>query len=860
MSNKNLFYGNWKTYLEKQKLNEVTEDAYEQIVRATEVAETKPQLLPFKSIFGDKLRITQPLVQKNVKKIIAVLSFILEENPPQHKPDYSSIVQTKFVPEKKVVLMKQKPLGWVEGQPIPEVSKEIIDIVVEIPKVSKNPKTNESTFKILRTNVIGAIKEGVKYLKTKKERELPQSWDEQSKKEFLASFDRLIELANKMQQWWQKNQARFILDPELLATAVRNVNENLISSYEFETLQDDKMGEMSNEYSIIYSRAPIDVLRMSDFMDEGLESCHSQGNSYFNCAIAEAQNEGAIAYVVKTEDLENVNLEDTEIFSDPQRRVKGIRPISRIRLRNVYDENNNNTIAVPEQRVYGERIDGFMAAIDDFVVETQSDMLITTDEQGNKKLNLSSNDSDFAHRGGSYSDAPGIAKNFLKFLENLVKVGKVEFSDEQKEFIKSIKEKYVSFKNVSTERDYRRFIEDEEDDEEEFQREQAENQFSRGVHRVRAHTPLLNDCNFEWQYGEGYPIIDASFYLQYEYGVDIFTDEYSNVPFESVGQSILDILVNKDREIFIYPDMSLEEVSLWLNKESKTVYLSIIYKESMNDSEEFSSRCNDLVRWVQKYGGDSGLESEFDKIMKTFGIFKGDSKEAPGIALERLKVWANNSSKHLTADVVGNFTRFNFKPKQQFSFSGNQNAWLIGNLTYDEIRKLTVTKDTENVKEIIIPHYVLMTLKADLQLKLENLLFRRIARAQQIPLFTNKFTPENDIFELLIPDVELEILPKQSYRELKTGTEESWQVYATISFKFNLTSNRTRVKQLENFLAEIDEDPNVVLENMYKAFREVIGRNLQERKHTQKTVLTETKKTIIKERLMNWYRKNRGSR
>ena len=47
---------------------------------------------------------------------------------------------------------------------------------------------------------------------------------------------------------------------------------------------------------------------------------------------------------------------------------------------------------------------------------------------------------------------------------------------------------------------------------------------------------------------------------------------------------------------------------------------------------------------------------------------------------------------------------------------------------------------------------------------------------------------------------------------------------------------------------------------MYKAFREVIGRNLQERKHTQKTVLTETKKTIIKERLMNWYRKNRGSR
>ena len=82
------------------------------------------------------------------------------------------------------------------------------------------------------------------------------------------------------------------------------------------------------EYSIILSRAPIDVLRMSDH--KNIRSCHSEGSDYFKCARAEAQGHGPIAYAVETRDLEDIDLDDDEIFEDRDRRVGGIEPVARV--------------------------------------------------------------------------------------------------------------------------------------------------------------------------------------------------------------------------------------------------------------------------------------------------------------------------------------------------------------------------------------------------------------------------------------------------------------------------------------------------------------------------------------------------
>src|SRR3990167_1331598 len=103
--------------------------------------------------------------------------------------------------------------------------------------------------------------------------------------------------------------------------------EEALESYEKEGIATD--------LSILISRHPIDVVRMSDF--DHIKSCHSEGGSYFHCAVQEMQGHGLVAYVVKTDDLSKISLQSDEIFKDKQRKIDGIVPLSRIRLRRVLD-------------------------------------------------------------------------------------------------------------------------------------------------------------------------------------------------------------------------------------------------------------------------------------------------------------------------------------------------------------------------------------------------------------------------------------------------------------------------------------------------------------------------------------------
>ena len=169
-----------------------------------------------------------------------------------------------------------------------------------------------------------------------------------------------------------------------------------------------KGGTKTDAYSIVITRHPIDILRMSDF-DE-IESCHSPpsrgGESeYYKCAVAEAHGHGALAYVVKTEDLEEefgVNkkslqkiedmdqFQEDEIFLDDARDTGLVTPLNRLRLRQIRyyptedaaidaarsDLGNPNIggteLAVPEDRIYGfPKIPGFREAVVDWANTSQ---------------------------------------------------------------------------------------------------------------------------------------------------------------------------------------------------------------------------------------------------------------------------------------------------------------------------------------------------------------------------------------------------------------------------------------------------------------------------------------------------------
>ena len=141
-------------------------------------------------------------------------------------------------------------------------------------------------------------------------------------------------------------------------------------------------------------------MRMSDF--NKITSCHSppsrgstQG-SYYKCAVAEAHGHGAIAYVVETEhllhdtntgniDSAEQEIQEGEIFHDDNRNAETgyLTPVSRTRLRQVRYYNTGDPkrwdegveVAMPEKRVYGANIPGFVDRVVAWARENQLEVI-----------------------------------------------------------------------------------------------------------------------------------------------------------------------------------------------------------------------------------------------------------------------------------------------------------------------------------------------------------------------------------------------------------------------------------------------------------------------------------------------------
>jgi len=211
------------------------------------------------------------------------------------------------------------------------------------------------------------------------------------------NFADLEEWARKSAKYWQENAGY--------------IKKNI------QNLTNDK-------YSIIITRHPIDVLRMSDF--DNITSCHSPPsraggtNEYYKCAAAEAQGHGAVAYIVETEELlTNTNtsniesaeqeIQEGEIFGDDARfggTGFDINPISRVRLRKMrYQEDSEigaEDLAVPEKRVYGAAIPGFTDRVVRWARQSQQQQIENLPKKDGKyDLNK------FKLYGGSYEDTTG---------------------------------------------------------------------------------------------------------------------------------------------------------------------------------------------------------------------------------------------------------------------------------------------------------------------------------------------------------------------------------------------------------------------------------------------------------------------
>ena len=138
-------------------------------------------------------------------------------------------------------------------------------------------------------------------------------------------------------------------------------------------------------FSIIVSRHPVDVLRMSDF-DE-ITSCHTlasrsgESGAFIKCAFAEAIDGGAIAYVVPSQEIKDFEheygpIEDAndEILVDENRGIGSIDPVSRIRIR-VGEFGDKEELGVPDRSVYGQEMANFYDTLKKWLFDSQQDAI-----------------------------------------------------------------------------------------------------------------------------------------------------------------------------------------------------------------------------------------------------------------------------------------------------------------------------------------------------------------------------------------------------------------------------------------------------------------------------------------------------
>ena len=170
-------------------------------------------------------------------------------------------------------------------------------------------------------------------------------------------------------------------------------------------------------YALILSRNPFDVIRMSDH--DGWSSCHSPGGQYWQCAVGESKNAGGIAYVVAADDVKKVDMDDKEIFADKKRKVQGISPIARLRIRKFVDKKTDQQLAIPEDRVYGKNLPGFKEKVRDIVKGLQKDII------GENRLRMK----DFNLVGGSYEDTAA-STMFNKFFGDELDKGVADYAGE----------------------------------------------------------------------------------------------------------------------------------------------------------------------------------------------------------------------------------------------------------------------------------------------------------------------------------------------------------------------------------------------------------------------------------------------
>ena len=433
---------NWNKFLaEEETIEEVTE---EELSNLDDILHNlDPKDLSFNNIFGDRMRLIQPMKTKD--KNLEALKSLLKING--YEPDFKTGLATYdmlTLPAKE----GERPTSMMLTR---QQKEAMLDDEGELDRKNYSRSSDEEFEKIKKSFKKKQIKIGKLLQKgsrlydqaheawEKKTMMVPEDFDinpdeakpedEENVAKYREAMEEAIKKAkqtlNKLTDVFPANR----LPPSSNTNVFKDLAEwwNKKSTFYRENPED--AGETDSEYSIVYTRHPIDVMRMSDF--DNIESCHSppsrgRDNSYYKCAVAEAHGHGPVAYVVRNGDLDDLiskyDLQDAsyqdlldameendeEFFRDSERGVGDITPVSRQRIKKLVNPKLELSLAVPSTMTYGKRFPDLYSNISNFAKEAQAKELKKLEDARDEeyvyvdgKLNMAG----WERFGGSYEDA-----------------------------------------------------------------------------------------------------------------------------------------------------------------------------------------------------------------------------------------------------------------------------------------------------------------------------------------------------------------------------------------------------------------------------------------------------------------------
>ena len=424
------FNDTWKSFLTEggfsgqQPLHEVSEDELEHIITAIDL---RPEDLAFNHLFKNKKRLVIEFPTINTSTDLGQFMQLWDDMGYEVDWEKGIVSAVKEAPldfeaEVDEILRGETEWSWVPSE------TKMRKIKMKIGKFFSKIYAMTEKYNAINAKIVA--EEGDDHVTIGDEEKVlgKKEWDR---------YDNL------------RNQLRMYIGPTKYNTGVLTLSK-IKELAEYWQLKADWIKKnlhtaTNNDYSIIITRDPIDVWRMADF--DNISSCHSppsrsgQVGEYYKCALAEAHGHGAVAYVVKTQELSELlrkrdisALDDEEIFHDDQRgylnNVDGLEPVSRVRLRQLrywdteddiapaghVDFSASTELAVGERRVYGSRIPGLTERIEEWLIKNQEQAMESVPKKDGK-INLDA----FVAFGGSHADT-----TIRTMITNLFDVGSTD--------------------------------------------------------------------------------------------------------------------------------------------------------------------------------------------------------------------------------------------------------------------------------------------------------------------------------------------------------------------------------------------------------------------------------------------------